>query len=67
VGTLLLDGRVPETDAFFATRARSNMNFHWVYSAKKNRSLICDQTLALDGHYSEKNYPDHLRRVRFKE
>jgi hypothetical protein len=55
--------------AFFVTRAKSNMNFHRVYSAKTDRStgLICDQTIALDGHYSRKDYPDHLRRVRFKD
>jgi hypothetical protein len=55
--------------AFFVTRAKSNMNFHRVYSAKTDRStgLICDQTIALDGHYTRKDYPDHLRRVRFKD
>ncbi len=55
--------------AFFVTRAKSNISFHRVYSAKTNRStgLICDQTIALDGHYSKKDYPDHLRRVRFKD
>jgi IS4 transposase len=57
-----------EPGAFFVTRAKSNMNFHRVYSAKTDRStgLICDQIIALDGHYSKKDYPDHLRRVRFK-
>jgi hypothetical protein len=55
--------------AFFVTRAKSNMNFHRVYSAQTDRStgLICDQTIALDGHYTRKDYPDHLRRVRFKD
>jgi hypothetical protein len=54
---------------FFVTRAKSNMNFHRVYSAKTDRStgLICDQTIALDGHYSKKDYPDHLRRIRLKD
>ncbi len=53
--------------AFFVTRAKSNMSFHRVYSAKTDRSsgLICDQTIALDGHYTRKDCPDHLRRVRF--
>ena len=55
--------------AFFVTRAKSNMNFHRVYSAKTDRStgLICDQIIALDGHLSKKDYPDHLRRIRFKD
>jgi transposase len=55
--------------AFFVTRAKSNLKFHRVYSAKVDRStgLICDQTIALDGYYARKDYPAHLRRVRFKD
>ncbi|MNF74820.1 Transposase DDE domain protein [compost metagenome] len=57
------------TGAFFVTRARSNMDFHRVYSAKTDRStgLVCDQTIALDGFYAKQDYPAHLRRVRFKD
>lgn len=53
--------------AFFVTRAKSNMNAHRVYSQAVDRStgLICDQTIALDGFYAQKDYPDHLRRIRF--
>ena len=29
--------------------------------------VICDQRVMLNGLYSAKNYPDHLRRVRFKD
>ncbi len=55
--------------AFFVTRAKSNMNFHRIYSAKTNRStgVICDQTIALDGFYTKQDYPAQLRRVRFKD
>ena len=55
--------------AFFVTRAKSNMDFHRVYSAQTDRStgIICDQTIALDGFYSKQDYPAHLRRVRFKD
>jgi transposase len=55
--------------AFFVTRAKSNANFHRVYSAKTNRStgVICDQTIALDGFYTKQDYPAQLRRVRFKD
>ena len=28
--------------------------------------VIADQTIALDGHYTKRDYPEHLRRVRFK-
>jgi IS4 transposase len=45
------------------------MNAHRVYSAPTDRStgIICDQTIALDGHYSRQDYPDHLRRVRYND
>ena len=29
--------------------------------------MICDQRIVLNGFYSAKNYPEHLRRVRFKD
>lgn len=34
-----------------------------------NRStgIICDQRVMLNGHYSAKKYPEHLRRIRFKD
>lgn len=55
--------------AFFVTRAKTNTNFHRVYSAKTDRStgVICDQTIALDGFYTKQDYPAQLRRVRFKD
>lgn len=55
--------------SFFVTRSKSNMNAHRIYSNQidKNTGLICDQTIALDGYYSQKDYPEHLRRVRFKD
>lgn len=55
--------------AFFVTRAKSNMDFHRVYSAQTDRSvgIICDQTVVLDGFYTKQDYPIHLRRVRFKD
>jgi hypothetical protein len=53
--------------AFFVTRAKRNMNFHRVYShpAGKPAGIIADRTIALDGFYAKKDYPSHLRRVRF--
>ena len=55
--------------AFFVTRAKSNMDAHRVYSTQTDRTtgIICDQTIALDGTNTSRNYPDHLRRVRFKD
>ena len=55
--------------SFFVTRAKSNLSAHRVYSSTVDRDtgLICDQTIALDGFYAAKDYPEHLRRVRFKD
>ena len=54
---------------FFVTRAKTNLAAHRVYSRPVNREtgLVCDQTIALDGFYSQKDYPDHLRRIRFND
>src|SRR6201988_619093 len=45
------------------------MNAHRVYSAPTDRTtgIICDQSIALDGHYTSNNYPEHLRRIRFRD
>ena len=58
-----------QAGAFFVTRAKSNMNARRVYSAKVDRTsgIICDQSIALNGHYIAKDYPEHLRRIRFKD
>ena len=55
--------------AFFVTRAKSNMDARRVYSATTDRSIgiMCDQTIALNGYYSSRDYPAHLRRIRFKD
>jgi hypothetical protein len=55
--------------SFFVTRAKSNMDAHRVYSAATDRAsgIICDQTIALDGFYTRQEYPEHLRRIRFKD
>ena len=58
-----------QTGAFFVTRAKSNMDFHRVYSAPTDRAtgIICDQTISLDGNFTSRSYPEHLRRIRFKD
>ena len=58
-----------EAGAFFVTRAKSNMNARRVYSAPADRrtGIICDQRIRLNGHYIAKDYPEHLRRIRFKD
>ncbi len=58
-----------QTHAFFVTRTKSNTKFRRVYSAAVDRStgIICDQTIMLTGVISRKDYPEHLRRIRFKD
>jgi hypothetical protein len=58
-----------QAGAFFVTRAKSPMDARRVYSAATDRStgIISDQQVLLNGHYSAKKYPEHLRRVRFKD
>jgi hypothetical protein len=54
--------------AFFVTRAKSNIDARRIYSAPTDRTagVICDQTIALNGFYAAKDYPEHLRRIRYK-
>jgi len=58
-----------QAGAFFVTRAKSPMDARRVYSTPTDRStgVISDQQVMLNGHYSAKKYPEHLRRVRFKD
>ena len=58
-----------QAGAFFVTRAKSNLNAHRVYSAATDRTtgVIADQTITLDGYYAHRDYPVHLRRVRFRD
>ena len=58
-----------QAGSFFVTRAKSNMDARRLYSASTDRStgVICDQTIALNGFYSSRHFPDHLRRIRFKD
>jgi transposase len=53
--------------AFFVTRAKRNMKYHRLYSQPpvKSAGVMADQTIALDGFYTKKEYPRHLRRIRF--
>ena len=58
-----------QAGAFFVTRAKSPMAARRVYSAPTDRTtgVFSDQQVMLNGHYSAKKYPEHLRRVRFKD
>jgi Domain of unknown function (DUF4372)/Transposase DDE domain len=58
-----------QAGAFFVTRAKHGMDAHRVYSMPVDRSagIICDQRVALDGFYVSQDYPEQLRRIRFKD
>jgi hypothetical protein len=52
-----------------ATRAKDGIDARRVYSNPVDRAsgIVCDQPVMLNGFYSAKNYPEHLRRIRFKD
>ena len=56
--------------AFFVTRSKRGMDdARRIYSTQTDRStgVICDQRIALNGFYARNNYPEQLRRIRFKD
>ena len=58
-----------QASACFLTRATSNLDARRVDSATTDRGtgIICDQIVALNGYDSRRDYPSHLRRIRFKD
>ncbi len=61
--------KIHQAGAFFVTRAKRGMDARRVYSTKTDRStgVICDQLIRLNGFYVSRDYPEHLRRIRFKD
>ena len=58
-----------QAGAFFVTRAKSNIAARRVYSTPVDKTvgLNCDQRIKLCGTKSLRDYPEHLRRVRYKD
>ena len=58
-----------QAGAFFVTRAKRGMDARRMYSMPTDRStgVICDQRIALNGFYISQDYPEQLRRIRFKD
>jgi hypothetical protein len=56
-----------QAQAFFVIRGKSNLLFRRVYSraVDKSTGLRCDQTIALTAPKARKDYPQHLRRIKF--
>ena len=53
--------------AYFVVRAKDNLVFKRVRSAKasKNQDICCDQIIKPGTYYSQKYYPEKLRRIKF--
>ena len=58
---------IEEQKAFFVIRAKRGMRFVRLHSLPVDRpsGLRSDQIIRLTGYYSQKDYPDRLRRIRF--
>ena len=58
-----------QAGAFFVTRAKRGMDAHRVYSmpTERDAGIICDQRIAMNGFYISQDYPEQLRRIRFKD
>jgi hypothetical protein len=61
--------RIHLAGAFFVTRAKSNLDASRIYSEQvdKQTGVLADQSIALNGYDSRKDYPSHLRRIRFHD
>ena len=56
-----------QSSAVFVTRSKTNTGLRRIYSHKVDKStgVKFDQTVALTGFYSKKDYPEKLRRIKY--
>jgi len=61
--------RLSSSSAFFVTRAKTNLRFHRLYSGpvEKSEGVLSDQTIVFSGFYASKEYPEKLRRIRYRD
>ena len=61
--------RLQQAGSFFITRAKSNTKLRRLYSRPVDRTtgIICDQIVEFVWFYSQKDYPQQLRRIRFRD
>ena len=59
--------KLHQAQAFFVIRGKSNLLCRRIYSraVDKSTGLRCDQTIALTATKANKDYPQHLRRIKF--
>ena len=57
--------RIHASDAYFVTRAKSNLGFYCCHSAPvpEGSGLVCDQFIRLTNPESKAAYPEQLRRI----
>ncbi|MDQ3015140.1 MAG: IS4 family transposase [Bacteroidota bacterium] len=55
--------------AFFVTRCKENMNYRRLYSREvdKNKGVLYDQIIMLNGFYAAIDYPEKLRLIKFRD
>jgi hypothetical protein len=55
--------------SIFVIRAKKNLQFERLYSSPVDRKtgLFCDQTIRLTGTNAVDDYPDHMRRIRYRD
>ena len=58
-----------QAGSFLVIRAKRNLRARRLYShaVERSRGIICDQTVVLEGFYSNERYPAPLRRIRYKD
>ena len=68
-GDFLRFYRLHQAGAFFVTRAKNNLDARRVYSRQRDpaNGILSDHLVRLGGTRSRKRYPEHLRRVRFRD
>lgn len=61
--------KINQCEAFFVTRAKDTMNYRRLYSHPKDtkKGVLYDQTIMLNNYYASKDYPERMRRIKFKD
>jgi hypothetical protein len=60
---------IHQARAFFVTRAKKRFDFKRLRSHEvdKTTGVLCDQTIAPSNFYPRKKYPEHFRRIRYRD
>jgi hypothetical protein len=61
--------RFQQAAAFFVTRLKDNTRYRVIQSQKVDKStgVLCDQIITLTGTHSPSDYPERLRRVKYRD